>query len=255
MVTGTYNKPERYKTYVKHTDEKVKLANYLSQQYFQGDLPIKPADKDRKRALDVGCGNGVNLEILKDVFIEHQISGVEQSFAQFQYAVANAIPRVQYIWSPFQEFRDTGFDFILTSHVLQYIDTNPAFFLCKLRHSLNEKGEAWVVQHTEEGIAEIINHMMPYAPHLDNWKTFNDYVAIVKELGFSYDTTMLPTSIKGIDFRNPSEEDKRRLEFILALEGDFDNSSSEFRNHLAKLNEIFTGEKISHPNGIIKIRR
>src|SRR3989344_2028991 len=110
MVLKVYDKQERYKTYVKHTDEKVKLANYLSQQYFQGSLPIKPTDRARKKALDVGCGNGVNLEILKDVFIDYEIAGVEQSFAQFQYAVANAIPRIQYIWSPFQEFRWNVFD-------------------------------------------------------------------------------------------------------------------------------------------------
>jgi SAM-dependent methyltransferase len=251
MILGVYDKPERYKAYVKHTDEKVQLANYLSQQYFQGKLPIKPSDKERKKALDVGCGNGVNLEILKDVFIDHQISGVEQSFAQFQYAVTNAVPRVQYIWSPFQEFKDRDFDFILTSHVLQYLDTNPVFFLCKLQHSLTKNGEAWVVQHTDEGIAQIIRHMMPYAPHLDDWKTFDDYVKVVDELGFSYDTAMLPTSIKGIDFQNPSEEGKRRLEFILALEHGFDDTSSDFKDHLAKLE---SKERISHPNGIIKIR-
>ena len=82
MVQGAYKKPERYKAYVKNTDEKIKLANYLSQHYFQGKLPIKPTDTERKKALDVGCGNGVNLEILKDIFMNHQITGVEQSFQQ-----------------------------------------------------------------------------------------------------------------------------------------------------------------------------
>ncbi len=252
MIAGMYNKPERYKTYVKYTDEKVKLADYISQQYFKGKLSIKPTDRNRKKVLDVGCGNGVNLEILKDVFIDHEISGVERCFAQFQYAVANAIPRIQYIYSPFQEFRGTDFDFILTSHVLQYLDTNPVFFLCKLYDSLNKDGEAWIVQHTSKGIAEIIHHMMPFLPHIEDWKTFDDYLAMIKQLGFSYATEVLPTSIKGINFQSPSEEDKRRLEFILALETGFDETPIEFRDHLAKLE---TQDRISHPNGIIKIKR
>lgn len=251
MVQGTYKKPERYRTYVKHTDEKIELANHLSGEYFAGKLPIRPGENGKK-ALDIGCGNGVNLQILRNVFLDHQVIGVEQSFEQFQYAVASPIPRVHYIHSPYQEFRETNYDFALASHVLQYVDTNPVFFLSKLRYSLAESGEAWIVQHTEKGIAEIIRHMLPLTPHLDDWKTFEDYVKIVQELGFSYDTHLLNTSIKGINFQNPSSEDKLRLEFILALDTDFDQTSPELKDHLAKLP---SQERISHPNGIIKIRK
>lgn len=55
-------------------------------------------------------------------------------------------------------------------------------------------------------------------------------------------------------FTKPTDEDKLRLEFMLGLDKLFDKQSLIFKKHLAKL-ILGSSSRISHPNGIIKIRK
>jgi SAM-dependent methyltransferase len=248
---NSYADSGRYLAYCQDTDEKTKLHECIRE-----DLIPRPAS-----ILDLGCGNGINTAFLADYFSNSSVDAIERSPAQFDYAIThNNRKNTTYILNSFEDFHtDKKYDFILASHVLQYIDSNLESFVRKAISMLSSNAELWFVQQTRYGMAQIISHQRPYLanPRFGNWKTFEDYLPIIEDTlkkGFQIEISHLNSSFKQIDFANPSEEDKLRLEFIFCLTNTFDEQSLEFKSNLAKL-DLGNEERISHPNGIMKIRR
>jgi SAM-dependent methyltransferase len=248
---NSYKDSKQYSAYCRNTDEKAKLHDYISKAF-----TINP-----NRILDLGCGNGVNTAFLADRFPNSFIDAIERSPAQISVAKSqNYRQNVTYINLPFEDFETKGkYDFVLTSHVLQYIDSGLEGFVKKSGSILEPNGELWFVQQTNQGMAQIINHQKPFLTNerFNDWKTFEDYLPAINIAfgeGFQTEASYLNSSIKAIDFVNPSEEDKLRLEFIFCLDEPFDKQSPEFKTHLSRL-VLGQNGRISHPNGIIKVRR
>lgn len=247
--------PERYKAYVSKTSEKVMLHTELRQSYAGGELSIRPHEQG-KRVLDLGCGIGANLPVLCEVFGRHTIFAIDASVQLVEHARESCGKNVIYITQAFEDFPEKKFDFILASHVLQYVDTDPRQFIAKIYESLSTAGEAWIVQQTAHGMAEIITHQREFLidSRFSKWRTFHEYVRMVDELsierGFRYKTQILGSSFEGIQFDHPTDNDKLRLEFILGLQATFDTVGENFQKHLRKIKKV---DRVYHPNGIIKI--
>ncbi len=250
---NSYKESKQYLAYCKHTDEKQKLLEHI-------DLAFQTLPQ---RILDLGCGNGVNTMFLAERFPKARIDALERSPAQYTYAHQyHARTNIRYILQPFEQFNtQTKYDFILASHVLQYIDSDLEQFVKKASKMLAPDGELWFVQQTKQGMAQIIKHQKPYLlnPRFKEWKTFEDYVPKIREIFtdeclFSITEEHLNSSFTAINFSCPSKEDKLRLEFIFCLENSFDQQSPEFKAHLSELSLSKNG-RIIHPNQILKIRR
>jgi ubiquinone/menaquinone biosynthesis C-methylase UbiE len=248
---NSYKSAIPYWTYCKYSNEK-----RLLHQYIEHNLTKKPS-----AILDIGCGNGINTVFVANRFPNTIIDAIERSKAQINEAkLRNNATNINYINVDLEHFTSIKtYDFILCSHVLQYIDSNLEQFVKSATTLLDGQGELWFIQQTKEGMTQIINHQMPYLsnPRFKNWKVFEDYrVSIESILGKDYQlcADYLDSSISQINFKNPSEDDKLRLEFILCLDESFDEQSAQFKKHLSKL-RLGDGNGISHPNGILKIKR
>lgn len=248
---NSYKTSSQYFAYCKNTDEKAKLQEQIK-------LAFAPK---LKKILDLGCGNGINTAFLADYFKNASIEAIERSSAQIELARnQNNRPNINYLQTSFEDFKtDDKYNFILASHVLQYIDSDLEKFVKKAISLLAFNGELWFVQQTRKGMAQIISHQKPYLtnPRFNNWTTFEDYLPLIKKAvtdDFRLEVSYLNSSIKEINFPQPTDEDKLRLEFIFCLNNSFDEQSKEFKKNLASLNLNDSG-RISHPNGIIKIRR
>jgi trans-aconitate methyltransferase len=247
----SYKNAEPYLAYCRCTDEKQKLHDYISSAF----------DKELSNILDLGCGNGVNTSFLADRFQNASIDAIERSEAQILEAISrNNRLNINYLHTPFERFKtDKKYDFMLASHVLQYIDSDLESFVKNATSLLEKDGEVWFVQQTKEGIAQIISHQKQYLTNerFQDWKTFEDYKCTIERLvneDYHTHTDYLDSSFMQIDFANPSEEDKLRLEFIFCLDTPYDSQSVEFKDNLSRL-RLGDGKRISHPNGIMKIRR
>lgn len=260
---NSYKDYEPYLAYTRNTNEKEKLHNYIEEEFQDDNFPIKKEDA-RRNILDLGCGNGINTAFLAKIFSEHFIDAIDRSESQLKFAKKNnSAGNINYIASRLEDFNpEKKYDFILASHVLQYINTDLDEFIKKSVSLLREKGEIWFVQQTKEGMAEIINHQKSYLenPRFENWKTYEDHKKEIEKIlkedkKYKISEGFLDSSFKDINFANPSEEDKKRLEFIFCLEKPFDEQSDEFREHLAKLQLDVKNKRISHPNKILKIKK
>jgi SAM-dependent methyltransferase len=248
---NSYKCATPYATYCKYTTEKRLLHKFMD-TYFA---------KEPRTILDIGCGNGINTFFMANRFPNALVDAIERSEAQVTEAKSTHRKENIIYTNVDLEHYDTinRYDFILASHVLQYIDSDLGQFVKKAAVLLDRKGELWFVQQTKEGMAQIIAHQMPYLtnPRFKNWKTFDEYYAdIGLLLGRDYDlrATYLDGSFSQIDFANPSIEDKWRLEFIFCLDEPFEAQSQEFKNHLSRL-KLGNSERIAHKNGIVRITR
>ncbi len=212
---------ERYLAYVNSTNEKEMLRDYVTCEYVMGNLPIKPNDTRPKNILDLGCGTGANLGWLMELFKGHNVEGIDRSKAQISQIT---IPGAPVMHVAFEDHRKGNYDFILASHVLQYIDTPGIEFIGKVREALTTNGEAWFIQQRVIGMYEIIGHTRRYVENsrLKHWLSFEDYVLMLRSAGIPHARKALRTSFEGVNFKNPTPQDKRRLEFILCLPHDFD---------------------------------
>ncbi len=199
--------------------------------------------------MDLGCGTGVNTEFLAKLFVGHSIVALDRSMTQLAEAETKNIPNIIYLPLPFEDYRGKAFDFILVSHVLQYIDTPVEQFIAKIYETLSPGGMALIIQQTKIGIAQLINHQQRFLenPRFQNWMIFEDYVNVVDNLKLPYQTIEINCFLGGLDFSSLSVEDKLWLEFVFCLE-DFEKTTQEFKDHLIQLGQI---EKMSHGNGVI----
>lgn len=248
---NSYKSSKQYLAYCNNTNEKSKLHKSISNAFV-----VNPA-----KILDLGCGNGVNSAFLADRFPTSLVDAVERSEAQITEAVIrHNRPNIHYFNVSFEQFgSERKYDFILASHVLQYIDSDLGSFVKKATEMLEKEGELWFVQQTREGMAQIISHQLPYlnSQRFRNRKTFEDYKEIIEELvnkDYEINDYYLDCSFSQPDFENPSEEDKLRFEFIFCLDESFDKQSPEFKHNLSRL-KLGDGQRISHPNGILRVKR
>ncbi len=259
---NSYKRVEPYLAYVEKTNEKQKFITYMQSAYAEGSFPIKPEQKG-KHVLDIGSGNGLLAEAIARMLPGHRVDAIERSPAQFEFARANhQLENITYANLPLEKYEPSSlYNFILASHVLQYIDSSTEAFVRRTAELLDAEGEAWLIQQTRRGMAEIISHQRPYltSPRFDNWKTFEDYERETQEAfagsgEISITADFIDSSIEQIDFQNPSENDKLRLEFIFCLDRPFDEQTQEFKDHLATLH-LGEGGRISHPNGVLKLKK
>lgn len=252
-----------YLVYTKNTNEKAKLHKHLKKYYENNNLPIKIGDKN-KNILDLGCGNGTNTFFMAKLFSRNHIDAIDRSESQVIFAKKNnAAKNIEYGNFGLEDFKSQKkYDFIMVSHVLQYIDSGLEEFIKKALLFLNDGGEIWFVQQTKKGMLEIINHQRKFLtnPRFKNWKTYEDYLKLIKKIikgdkQYVLSEGILNSSFKKFNFSTPTEEDKKRLEFIFCLKKSFDEQSDKFKKHLEKLNIKLISGRISHPNKIIKIRK
>src|SRR3989338_2769352 len=147
---NSYKSATPYLAYCKTTNEKQKLADYISSAFSKEPITI----------LDLGCGNGINTFFIADRFPDALVDAIERSEAQINEAsTRNNRVNIQYSNVTFEQFSsERKYDFILASHVLQYIDSELEGFIKKAIEMLEHSGELWFVQQTKEGMAQIISH-------------------------------------------------------------------------------------------------
>lgn len=246
---NSFTKAERYIEFLKGTDEIDLLIQRLWQEFLNRNLPIRPDDLSIKRVLDLGSGPGNISRELRRIFLGHDIRCIERTPIYkdiYDYEVV-----------PFEDSEDRPYDFILLSHVLQYIDTDVESFLMKVIESLTADGEVWIIQQTQQGMYEVIMHVREHltSQRFKTWQTFEDYIEIVDRLskrkGCIYTIEYLPSSFAGFQWHSLSQSDILRLEFILCI--------NDLTQYLKQEPLMFSGletmGRIQHPNGILRIRR
>ncbi len=258
---NSYKSAGPYLAYTRNTDEKQKLHRYISEVADTGDFPIRK--NMAGNILDLGCGNGVNTIFLAKQFTESKIDAIDRSEAQVAFAKENnSADNINYRVIRLEDMgAQKKYDFILASHVLQYIDCDLEKFIKKALSLLKKGGEIWFVQQTKKGMAEIIEHQKPYLanPRFKDWGTYEDFkidiLGLLEEKSYKISESLLGSLFKKINFKNPSDEDKQRLEFIFCLDRPFDEESDGFKKHLALLKLNVNNGRIAHPNKILRIKK
>lgn len=257
--TAWIRNPAKYAAYVERTTEKDIFKGLLAGAYYQGKLPIKPGDKNKK-VLDLGCGLGSLTVFLSALFKDHDIYAVERSKSFLDYAEQN-VPNagnINFYCQHFEDYSNRNFDFILCSHVLQYIDSPIDEFLLKLYDSLTVKAEAWIVLQEDKGINQVVKAAIPHLnkknPYIENWFVHEYVRHRLRALGIRYHTSTFVSYFKAINFGNPTEKDKLCLDFFLL--DCYEETNVALVNSLSQLDRsISANSNIRHDVGITKICR
>lgn len=257
--TAWIREPEKYAAYVNRTTEKEILKQFLAGAYYQGELSIQPGDVGKK-ILDLGSGLGSLTGFLSALFSRHDIYAVERSKEFNSYAEAKTpnSGNITFYCRHFEDFSPVLFDFILCSHAMQYIDSRVDEFLLKLRDALTAEGEAWIIVQEEAGINQIVKTAIPFLnkknPYFERWFV-HDYVRKrLSELGISFQTTTFISAFKTIDFKNPNEQDRKCLDFILL--DSYEEKNDVLIDQLSHLGKSITKNGyIVHEVGVTRIRR
>lgn len=256
----TFTLPANYRAYVAGTDEKVLLHKELARAYWAGELPIRFGDSN-KRVLDLGCGLGTNTSVLLGLFDQHDVYAIDRSRDFLDYATSQIIDpnnNLTIEHSAFEDFTRRRFDFILCSHVLQYIDTELIPFIKKIYESLAAGGEVWIVLQEERGINELILASLPYldapSPYFKKWFVHDAVRKILMDMGVEIRSRKILSHFRAPNIDDPAEEDIALLNFIL-LNG-FDYRNVELVNVLtSKIARKSRSGLIPHEVGITKFRR
>ena len=254
-----FTAPGNYRAYVERTNEKLLLADALRQAYHRGELPIRSGDSGGS-ILDLGCGLGTNTQVLLDLFREHDVHAIDRSASFIRFAGRNLVSPGRNLHIEQIPFEDYGgkFDFVLCSHVLQYIDTDVEPFIVKIVESLKSGGEAWIVLQEEVGINQLVQAVRPLldrpSPYLQRWFTHPP----VREFAFGrwehVAATKFTSHFRAPDMARLSSSDTSVLNFMLL--GGFDVQNDALRARLSRAVDR-CGERglIPHEVGITKIRK
>lgn len=259
-LRSTFTLPANYQAYVLATNEKALLHKELARAYWAGDLPIRPGDSN-KRVLDLGCGLGTNTSVLLSLFDQHDVYAIDRSRDFLNYTTSQVIDPINNLTvehCAFEDFTRDRFDFILCSHVLQYIDTALIPFIKKITESLTTGGEAWIVLQEERGINELILASIPYlnvpSPYFKKWFVHDAVRKILMDMGVEIRSRKILSHFRAPNIDNPTEEDIALLNFILL--DSFDLRSGELVNALnSEMQDISRSGLIPHEVGITKFRR
>jgi len=251
--------PERYKAYVDRTNEKEILKTYLMREFNNGNLSIRPGGTGG-RVLDLGCGIGALTSFLSELFTGNDVVGIERSKQLLNYGERN-VPtdaNITLINCCFEDFNKYNWDFILCSHVLQYIDTDLKEFLKKIWESLRPGGETWIILQEESGINQFVKTALPVLsnpdPHFLNWFVHNHVRKSLDELGIHFTTNWFRSYFRAPNFKNPTLDDKNLLNFILL--GGFEPDNEILVARLEELNNLVTPDGFfPHDVGITRIRK
>jgi trans-aconitate methyltransferase len=121
--------------------EKAAASQFYEERYTQGYMDEWPVEKKQRvfqilrqlglpprgKALDIGCGNGVFTDVLKQALPEWDVYGAEISAT----AVARArerYPRCQFFVASDELVKSQQFDFIFSHHVLEHVYNVDDFF-------------------------------------------------------------------------------------------------------------------------------
>lgn len=261
----TFTAPTNYATYVVRTTEKHSLERQLVEAYWSGALSVRPGDR-RKRILDLGSGLGTNTIVLASLFQEHEIHAVDVSRDFAEAAAGNLasarLGRNATIFrSAFEDFDRYHYDFVLCSHVLQYIDTPLDSFLRKIVGSLKADGEAWIVLQERRGISQLVQAATPFmstpSRYFRRWFTHQQVRELVHEIqGIQMRCDWFPSCFRAPSLIDPSEVDIALLNFFL-LDG-FEPDNAEMLEALrSAMKEMapYGGGYLPHDVGITRIRR
>lgn len=102
-------------------------------------LPHLPKNRDAK-ILDIGCGHGFHLAVLKELGYENCF-GIDISKEQIEHAISLKITNVDCI-DPllFLQDKENSFDAILLLDVLEHIERGPSLLLLKMVHASLRRG-------------------------------------------------------------------------------------------------------------------
>ena len=127
-------RPQSPKTKVTQLYDKVEAATFYEQRYNRGYMDKWPTFKKERvfklirelglpatgRALDIGCGNGVFTDVIKQALPKWEVYGAEIS----ETAVRNAIeryPDCNFLVASDEALKSLQFDFVFSHHVLEHV--------------------------------------------------------------------------------------------------------------------------------------
>lgn len=251
--------PERYKAYVDRTNEKEILKVLLAREFLLGNLSIRPGDKG-KRVLDLGCGIGALTTFLAQLFKNNDIVAIDRSKRILNYAekIVSASTNVELVLGYFEDFSRKNWDFILCSHVLQYIDSDLKDFIKKIWESLRPGGETWIILQEQRGINQFIRKALPVLshpdPHFLKWFVHDHVRKILDELGIPFTTGWFRSFFWAPNFKNPSPDDLNFLNFLLL--GGFEPENTILVSSLDELKNLVAPKGfVPHDVGVTRIRK
>lgn len=251
--------PVKYHAYVTRTNEKDLLKTMLAAAFQRGELPVRPGDHG-KRILDLGCGIGALTGFLAELFKGNDIYAIERSHKFLAYAEQHVINpgNIRFYAQHFEDFAALDFDFILCSHVLQYIDSPIDDFLLLLRNSLKADGECWIILQEDAGINQIVRAVTPYLhkvnPYFARWFVHDHVRRRLSASNIPFKTSTFVSYFRAPDFKEPKGCDRQCLDFVL-LDA-FEEDNQEFRQSLAALGDkLVVNGRVRHEVGVTRIRR
>jgi SAM-dependent methyltransferase len=158
----------------------------------------------------------------------------------------------------FEDFPKKIFDFILCSHVLQYIDTPEIPFVKKILESLAPGGEAWIVLQEEIGINSLIETSIPYlnnpSPYFEKWFVHDHIRNVLVDFRIEIRTKKIPSFFRTPNLRQPGKEENDMMNCILI--NCFEPANRDLIAALSKtIRKISRNGYIYHEVGITKVRR